>query len=741
MKKLFFTILCCLCVAIAFPQYMTLKGNQLHDSTGAPFYVKGVNYDVDLYNTTVSLSGAVLKPGAYYYETTRPTYYQDSASIKDIGADFRFIRDSLGCNTIRLCVANAVVWSCSDNFFNVMVRTGNGSTAGWVTPVTSLDFIAPYYKALLDTAAACHVKIVLLLWSKGAQCDGNSTLQSIYGDYLQYTAVYLKNEKALLAYDTWNEPEFCGNQDKGTVCTTSGTRYGILKGYDPNHLITVGMWGPDVYNYGIDVYAADFYAVHLYYNTNKRWHYLPNSTNFVVDSVLDYNNIGVYKDRFNTFARLMQNASGRPWMVGEASSGANLYPDNNYAHRDSTNYYKKADGDTGTQAAYLTNLYTVVKQLGGMGCTWWCFMDGRPNTNDFNPEDPADNFFGLLSNNRKIKPAGYALKNFNPNTVTGAGPAYPSDFQNLLSQRGDSVIGVVTSSGVGVHDAFVTGWHRDSLSAAWQDNIPTGDEGNFTIHSQTPGFGQQLSTTKINVIQVGAAGYNIGACDGSGHLSSNIYPGKHYEITKATSYDSTNTGLHLSPNTNNGYIYGADVLTLQDFHITASTGGTIYTYTAMAGNEIAILPQSTTDSYVAQTAEAAIYNAYYGSNCDDPVWSSYNADRKAHTGTGKPPVKAGSTAELTTEQPVSNAKTVYLSPDGFLMQVYPNPATDMVLLQSAKSINLVMLCNMYGATVAQYNLQGATQQSININTLTPGTYIIKILYTDNTTSYTQIIKQ
>jgi len=315
MKKLFFIGVLSLYSIWLFPQYMTLKGNQLYDSTGAPFYVKGVNYDIDLYNATNSLTGITLKPAAYYYKTTRPTYYKDSAGIKDIGADFRFIRDSLGCNTIRLCVGLAFADSCGSTAFRIMIRLGNGDSIYWPCLTSgTLTFMTPYYQALLDTAAACKVKIVLLLWSRGASCFGSVPLEGIYSDYLTATALALTNKKALLAYDEWNEPELSsyGNlAAKSTVCSHTQTWYHNLKSHDPNHLVTVGLWGPDVYNYGIDVYAADFYAMHLYYNTNKAIHYLPNSTNYVVDSILDYNNVGAYTDRFNTFARMMANASGR----------------------------------------------------------------------------------------------------------------------------------------------------------------------------------------------------------------------------------------------------------------------------------------------------------------------------------------------------------------------------------------------------------------------------------------------
>jgi len=76
-----------------------------------------------------------------------------------------------------------------------------------------------------------------------------------------------------------------------------------------------------------------------------------------------------------------------------------------------------------------------------------------------------------------------------------------------------------------------------------------------------------------------------------------------------------------------------------------------------------------------------------------------------------------------------------------LLSIFPNPANDKVLVQSEKSINFITLNNMYGANVGEYNLQGAKEQQVDVSALARGTYMIKIIYSDNTMSYTQIIKQ
>jgi hypothetical protein len=746
MKKIFFTILCCLFVAIAFPQYITLKGKQLYDQSGNPFYVKGINYTVELFNASGLLSSFQLKPSYGYYPTSKSSYYTDTASIKDIMAHWRIIRDSMGCNTIRLCVGWAGAPSCDSNFFNGYVTTSGAPP--WSTHklvhTTNLSYVVPIYKQLLDSAAALNIKIILLLWGEGASCDNNSTLQTIYQNYLDTVANALKTKTALLAYDEWNEPEQSNLgrwQRKDVVCNYSSQWYTNMKSFDPNHLITVGLWGPDVTNWGVDVYKVDFFSVHIYPNTSKAIHYTDTSGNYVVDSVLDYNNVTAYNEKFNTNAIMMANTCNRPWLIGETSFGANMYPD--YTHKDTANYYKKADGDLNAQTSYLLNTLTTVKQLGGMGCLWWCFKDGI-SPMGINPEDPADDFFGLIDNGSgHVKAAGYAIKNFNANSVSGPAPNYPSDFQNLNGHAGTAISGhVVSSTGGGVHDAYVTGWHYGvnpsigKVQNAWADNIPSDASGNYTIVSTTPPFPFTGSSTIINNMEVGAAGCNLVFS----RLSDTLQ-GKTFTLSKAYYYDFNTPSVSLSANVSYAPVAAPDINTLPGFTITASTGGTVYTASVTAGREIQILPQGTSDSYVAQTAEAAFYITPTDVECGDAVFASQVTERKAQPGTAPQSHQASINNIAPQANETVALKTIYLSPESFLLQVYPNPATDMVLLQSVKSINLVTLCNMYGATVAQYNLQGAQQQSININTLTPGTYIIKILYNDNTTTYTQIIKQ
>src|SRR6185437_1943564 len=137
-----------------------------------------------------------------------------------------------------------------------------------------------------------------------------------------------------------------------------------------------------------------------------------------------------------------------------------------------------------------------------------------------------------------------------------------------------------------------------------------------------------------------------------------------------------------------------------------------------------------------------ISNGFVSTDCSSATWSNSTAERRANADSGKPPVKAGAAQQIAGEaQPTTNAKTIYLSPESFLLQVYPNPANDKVLLQSAKSINFISLCSVYGNTITQLNWQGVQQGQIDVSQLAPGSYMIKILYTDNTITYTQIIKQ
>jgi len=761
MKKLFFTILCLLYVVIAYPQYITLKGKQLYDSTGAPFFVKGVNYAIDIYDPAADTSNLkIRRHHGYYQNDTYPTPTTDSSSafyFKDITNDFKIIRDSLGCNTIRLEVGLGGLDSCTGTQFLTSIKIGTSGQSVNINS-TSLNFLTHIYATMLDSAAAYGIKVVLLLYGANSTCNSNT---SLYTNYIAQTANALKTKTALLAYDECNEPEFANGwgSTKADVCYRTTSWYNTFKTYDPNHLVTVGLWeagfGPDGFIWSSDVYKADLYTFHIYpteklhYHTAIAWvdtawtynvstgHWIgtPHDTGFatVVDTNYNYNNVTLYKDKYNTAVRWLYNTTNLPWLIGETSFSASTHPG---MVRGQGNYFAKNDGDLNSQTDFMNNALTVTKQAQGMGVLWWDYHD----VSWFVPNDPGGTYMGLVDSLGAIKPAGHALKIFDANTVTGPPPAYPSGYQNLDGNGGATITGVVS----GVPDALIIGKHLDAnpKNGSYAATVATDESGNFTIASLTSKPPLFLPTD-INLLEISAVGYDNATCNGYA-TPGDLYNGKSFTLNKNSSFNVSSTSLHLSADTHYLPFTAHGEYTLQDFYIKASMGGTIHKDTIIASGEIAILPQSTTDSYAEQTAEAAFFisNGFVSTDCSSATWSNSTAERRANADSGKPPVKAGAAQQIAGEaQPTTNAKTIYLSPESFLLQVYPNPANDKVLLQSAKSINFISLCSVYGNTITQLNWQGVQQGQIDVSQLAPGSYMIKILYTDNTITYTQIIKQ
>lgn len=82
------------------------------------------------------------------------------------------------------------------------------------------------------------------------------------------------------------------------------------------------------------------------------------------------------------------------------------------------------------------------------------------------------------------------------------------------------------------------------------------------------------------------------------------------------------------------------------------------------------------------------------------------------------------------------------SDDGVL-EAYPNPAKDFIILKSKDpnlKIKAVTFYSILGVQVAQFNVNMNSGQ-INLDKLRPGKYLMKYVMSDDTQKVTQIIKQ
>ena len=59
------------------------------------------------------------------------------------------------------------------------------------------------------------------------------------------------------------------------------------------------------------------------------------------------------------------------------------------------------------------------------------------------------------------------------------------------------------------------------------------------------------------------------------------------------------------------------------------------------------------------------------------------------------------------------------------VSLYPNPADNMINLQSSEEISSVQIFDMFGKNIANYEVNG-TQTQISVNNLSVGMYMAKI---------------
>lgn len=708
----------------------------MYDQYGQKFYVKGVNYLSVLYVPSSSgTSGMYLARARDYYSTNTYTCTSSTGCLNDIAYDFNYIVNTLGCNTIRLFCGNIYLnKSTCDSATDYRVDVGDPSSNNYHSIYPSLDirFMVPFYKQIIDLANGYGLNVILLLPGVGSSCTSNTAISNAYNTFLDSVGNGLKTCTNLIAYDEWNEPQYYEadhNFTKRDVCSMTHTWYSHLKTHDPNHLITIGLgeagYSADAMQWDGDDYKADFYAFHVYPSLNLKTH------QGILDQNLDYGNVSVYNDRYNSTLTWIQNTTSLPWLIGETGFRANPNPDT------SSHYFD--DGTLSQQSTYLTNAFTQTIKSGGMGTVWFQYSDVVWNP----PADPSVNYFGLVDRvHQTIKTAGTTLYNFNSSSIHGAPAGYSSNYQNFLGYTGTVITGTVKDAATNqpIKDAVISGVHLqpnqfDPTQTDYLYSVQTLTDanGNFSLTSVTPPppvFSQSL--TVVNKLSVSAVGYDLAFHDG---FTTNIpCSGRTFTLNKETNYDIQPSPAHYIATNNDPLISAPNTLTLSDFRVYFSGGGTVHEHDYTAQKEIQILPNGTVDSYVENTAEAAFYISEVDFNCSDITNSYGTSERKANTGTLPVSINGPSTG---TE---SIVKILYLDAETISLKIYPNPAQEKVLVESDKSLNFVYIVNMYGQRVAEFNVQGGKRQEINIGDWAPGVYLFKITYGNGQISYSQIIK-
>ena len=99
--------------------------------------------------------------------------------------------------------------------------------------------------------------------------------------------------------------------------------------------------------------------------------------------------------------------------------------------------------------------------------------------------------------------------------------------------------------------------------------------------------------------------------------------------------------------------------------------------------------------------------------------------------------------QMNAQESAREISTASQKSDDGVLQAYPNPAKDFIILKSKDSnlkIKAVTFYSILGVQVAQFNVNMSSGQ-INLDRLRPGKYLMKYVMSDDTQKVTQIIKQ
>jgi hypothetical protein len=335
---------------------------------GKDFYPIALNYSSDL---KADSAGLWVSPNIAYEDKDG---YSKKAGNHRFRADMQIIKD-LGFNTVRM--AGITEYIFENNTVGKWANTSDKTNK-------FIDFDSKncekYFDALSDMFKILDevgLKAILLVNSFP---DGNSASEKYWAKLLSK----FKDEKAILAWDYFNEPLYFDAKDRKKEDV-----YKIVKNWkqdrseqDPNHLFTIGLTGTrEVFEWDPNILDVDFISIHPY-----EFHK------------------GEVENEISWYGKYVK----KPWIIGETGFSA--------------------DGDSisyDVQKMYAKKYMQHAVNCGASGFSWWQYKDVEWHRFQ-------SNFLGLLNNkgttntsnkdlvvNGTPKPVAYLFKNFNPKEKTG----------------------------------------------------------------------------------------------------------------------------------------------------------------------------------------------------------------------------------------------------------------------------------------------------------------------------------
>lgn len=328
-----------------FLNYISMEGKKFKDGE-SDFYPMIMNYSVDVHAINgENSSSAFMAPRAGFHpnyggeetESLNPWGYDSSKTHTTIRSHFAAIKE-MGFNTLRITGFTASDFYDKGKGFHTWSRIDlSNSPKGNKNIIKS---ITPLVKTTLRYAEENGLRVILLISAIENQPDNQLNLYS-------KLAKELKNEKALMAYDLYNEPLYFdrGNYTKKQTKEFVEGYNSSIKKEAPNHLTTIGLshykivheWDPEL----MDV---DFLSFHVYPYWSK------NLSNL---------------ERFETKLYWISRNISKPWIIGETglNTAENCEPLN------------LSWGNYSDQLYFMSYSLNKCRSAGSSGYSWWSFQD------------------------------------------------------------------------------------------------------------------------------------------------------------------------------------------------------------------------------------------------------------------------------------------------------------------------------------------------------------------------------
>ncbi len=425
---------CALVLASAIPLSaqqgpITLRGDQIYDEQGQPFFPMIMNYYVDYawagtappdeHPTTAQLANCHLSRSSSYTYQGAFNYSDPAQGQQKIYQDL-FEMKLLGFNTIRLIMTPTKQQGTG---FSITVKKflepGSGQADGFIRldppydPVTNIvaNFHFNNVLAVCSLAASLDMKVMLIpadspkSYPELIRGNVGDTQIADGGDFFTALAAFLHDHGVtnILAYDLLNEPSLAEDKiktlaggdyqamhTKAQVCDLVQYFADRIRQVDPGRLITIGIYiSRDPFRGGWDplLNAADFATVHLYPDLTER--------EFAIDPAMAKQRA---IDRYNDQIYIADRTIRKPFMMAETSFSAHNNDGGNHFY-----FPMSVHGSEADQADFVAQTFPAIRDSRACGYAWWDFEDKHWFSDPYHLSDPdqhsfnsyKEDFFGL----------------------------------------------------------------------------------------------------------------------------------------------------------------------------------------------------------------------------------------------------------------------------------------------------------------------------------------------------------